>query len=204
MEVLEEAGGGWLRAQDPTSKSIGLIPSNYVEKADPPTPVNSAPSTTVSSSLPAASTTPLSIPLTQAKRPSISIPSTQQIVTPVSAPTQPPPPLQAPPAVPQASVIVQQPNPVPQQPQPTPQPQTPTNNASNQWATALHDFNGEGEPELNFKQGQNMRILGKLSLGWLKAELNGKSGHVPEEFVKLLDQPPPEARVCLFFMRFVL
>lgn len=57
-------------------------------------------------------------------------------------------------------------------------------------AVAIYDFDGEKEPELSFKVGDKMKILAKLSMGWLKADLNGKIGHVPEEFVQIVKNEP--------------
>ncbi|CAK6953405.1 growth factor receptor-bound protein 2a [Scomber scombrus] len=51
-------------------------------------------------------------------------------------------------------------------------------------ALALCDFNGTREDELSFKVGQQLKIMTESSdLNWYKAELNGREGFIPRNYV---------------------
>ncbi|KAI9140159.1 Sh3 domain of Nbp2, partial [Paraphysoderma sedebokerense] len=50
-------------------------------------------------------------------------------------------------------------------------------------ARALYDFDAENPSELSFAEGDIISIQYRQYPGWLMAELNGKSGLVPENYV---------------------
>ncbi|KAL4228957.1 class I-like SAM-binding methyltransferase superfamily [Mactra antiquata] len=49
--------------------------------------------------------------------------------------------------------------------------------------TALCDFTGEGEEQLSFSKGDHIKILQKTTESWWWAEINGKHGYVPANYV---------------------
>ena len=57
---------------------------------------------------------------------------------------------------------------------------------------ALKLYPAESQEELSFNQGDVMKIIRKHSSGWWKAELNGKEGLIPGNFVK--EVAPPVSR----------
>ncbi|XP_071814565.1 growth factor receptor-bound protein 2-like isoform X1 [Apostichopus japonicus] len=53
-------------------------------------------------------------------------------------------------------------------------------------AVALHDFTSTEEDEMSFRQGEIMKILNKsVDQYWYKAELDGKEGFIPKNYVQL-------------------
>mmetsp|Transcript_17832 Transcript_17832/g.45388 ORF Transcript_17832/g.45388 Transcript_17832/m.45388 type:complete len:758 (-) Transcript_17832:168-2441(-) len=61
-----------------------------------------------------------------------------------------------------------------------------------EWAEALYDYKATSEQELSFKKGDVIKILTKLESGWLHGELKGAKGMVPQTYVQLGANPPPE------------
>ncbi|GAB5355279.1 hypothetical protein AAMO2058_000191700 [Amorphochlora amoebiformis] len=53
------------------------------------------------------------------------------------------------------------------------------------WCTALFDFTAEESEELTFKKGDLMKVLERDPEWWV-AELNGKKGFIPANYVKLV------------------
>eukprot|EP00052_Salpingoeca_macrocollata_P030833 m.321089 g.321089 ORF g.321089 m.321089 type:complete len:254 (+) comp24935_c0_seq1:118-879(+) len=53
-------------------------------------------------------------------------------------------------------------------------------------AKALHDFKATQEDELSFKRGDLVKVLDNYSdSNWFKAELNGKTGFIPANYIQL-------------------
>ncbi|CAJ0634708.1 7912_t:CDS:2 [Entrophospora sp. SA101] len=61
------------------------------------------------------------------------------------------------------------------------------NGGSNQdsKACALYDFLAENTSELSFKEGDILTINYQQCVGWLVAELDGKVGLIPENYVAI-------------------
>jgi len=55
-------------------------------------------------------------------------------------------------------------------------------------AIALYDYAAPYEHALSLKQDDVVTILEFTDAEWWKAELNGKVGHVPANYVRLLDE----------------
>ncbi len=65
------------------------------------------------------------------------------------------------------------------------QPPQPTNQRSPS-AKALYDFEAENEEELDFKEGQNIKLIARLDENWLEGEINGRRGRFPTSYVEIL------------------
>eukprot|EP01095_Lingulamoeba_sp_RSL-Kostka_P016320 TRINITY_DN7945_c5_g1_i1.p1 TRINITY_DN7945_c5_g1~~TRINITY_DN7945_c5_g1_i1.p1 ORF type:complete len:525 (+),score=159.93 TRINITY_DN7945_c5_g1_i1:161-1735(+) len=59
------------------------------------------------------------------------------------------------------------------------------NNNVKETATALYDFSTSNKEELSFLEGDILIILDKSKPGWWKAELNGKRGLIPNNYIQL-------------------
>ena len=53
---------------------------------------------------------------------------------------------------------------------------------------AKANFVAENSNELSFSKNDQIVILGKAGSGWLRGELNGRTGLVPQSFVKLMKE----------------
>nr|KAG5685853.1 hypothetical protein BaRGS_014313 [Batillaria attramentaria] len=53
------------------------------------------------------------------------------------------------------------------------------------YCTALYDFEGEHEGDLNFREGDHIEILEHIGEDWLKGRLHSKEGTFPTAFVQL-------------------
>lgn len=71
-----------------------------------------------------------------------------------------------------------------QTPQMTGQPQ-PTSQRSPS-CRALYDFEAENDEELEFKEGQMIKLVTRLDDNWLEGELNNKRGRFPISYVEIL------------------
>ena len=60
-------------------------------------------------------------------------------------------------------------------------------------AKVTFDYDPENDDELRLKEGDMVKVLGQEEEGWLKGELNGKTGVFPSNFVELVKGPPPAA-----------
>lgn len=58
-------------------------------------------------------------------------------------------------------------------------------------ARALHDFAGESPEHLPFRKGDIISIIQVLGPDWLKGQLNGKVGLVPQNYVQPIPRQPP-------------
>ena len=57
-------------------------------------------------------------------------------------------------------------------------------------AVALHDFQPSGDDELGFRKNQVLKILSmKGDSNWYKAELNGREGLIPNNYIQLKPNP---------------
>lgn len=54
-------------------------------------------------------------------------------------------------------------------------------------AKTAHDFNGSAQDELSFKKGMVIKIINNQEdTNWFKAELDGKTGFVPANYIEML------------------
>lgn len=51
---------------------------------------------------------------------------------------------------------------------------------------ALYDFEAENEEELDFKEGEIIRLIARLDDNWLQGEIHGKQGRFPVSYVQIL------------------
>jgi len=65
-----------------------------------------------------------------------------------------------------------------QQPQPT--------NQRSPCCRGLYDFEAENDEELEFKEGQTIKLISKLDENWLEGECNNKRGRFPVSYVEIL------------------
>ncbi|XP_042341310.1 growth factor receptor-bound protein 2-like isoform X2 [Plectropomus leopardus] len=57
-------------------------------------------------------------------------------------------------------------------------------------AIALADFNATADDELSFKRGQVLKVLQKKhGDNWYKAEVNGRNGFIPKNYIQLKPHP---------------
>src|SRR3990167_9767632 len=55
---------------------------------------------------------------------------------------------------------------------------------------AVKDYHGKSDKELTFSIGEEIKIIDdKIEPGWLKGELNGKTGIFPVDFCEYIDNP---------------
>jgi endophilin-A len=54
---------------------------------------------------------------------------------------------------------------------------------------ALYDFEAENPEELDFKEGDNIKVLSRLDENWLQGEFNGRQGRFPVTYVELSGAP---------------
>eukprot|EP01102_Stenamoeba_stenopodia_P019360 TRINITY_DN7297_c0_g1_i1.p1 TRINITY_DN7297_c0_g1~~TRINITY_DN7297_c0_g1_i1.p1 ORF type:complete len:937 (+),score=336.38 TRINITY_DN7297_c0_g1_i1:194-3004(+) len=78
----------------------------------------------------------------------------------------------------------------PATPTPTPTSTTTPNTTAPLRARALYDFNRTTASELSFNFNDELVITEKLEGGWWRAELNGKTGLVPKNYLQELTSPP--------------
>ncbi|XP_077984394.1 SH3 domain-containing protein 19-like [Glandiceps talaboti] len=55
---------------------------------------------------------------------------------------------------------------------------------------ARFDFEAEGENDLDFEEGDVIRLIEPVGQEWMKGELNGKTGIFPLEFVEIIEHLP--------------
>ncbi len=61
-------------------------------------------------------------------------------------------------------------------------------------AVALYDFKGMSERELSFSKGAIVNVYSKLQpTGWWKGECEGKIGHFPGNYVRIIEDAAPSA-----------
>lgn len=53
-------------------------------------------------------------------------------------------------------------------------------------AKALYDFDAEDDDELDFKEGDVMSIVDQEDPNWWDAELNGRKGKVPSNYLEIV------------------
>ena len=68
-----------------------------------------------------------------------------------------------------------------------PAPQAPSLSSNEIWARGLYDFQAEEAEELSFNAGDVMRII-EQDPEWWVAEINGKKGFVPANYVTIMDK----------------
>ncbi len=51
---------------------------------------------------------------------------------------------------------------------------------------ALYDFEAENPEELDFKEGNTIKLIAKLDDNWLQGELNGRQGRFPVSYVEMI------------------
>eukprot|EP01132_Coremiostelium_polycephalum_P007665 gene7665-9430_t len=61
-------------------------------------------------------------------------------------------------------------------------------------AKALYDFDAESSMELSFKEGDTLTVIDQSTGDWWDAELRGKKGKVPSNYLQILKNAPPAAR----------
>lgn len=50
---------------------------------------------------------------------------------------------------------------------------------------ALYDFEAENDEELEFKEGQTIRLISRLDENWLEGELDNRKGRFPTSYVEI-------------------
>uniref|UniRef100_A0A5S6QHG0 Sex muscle abnormal protein 5 n=1 Tax=Trichuris muris TaxID=70415 RepID=A0A5S6QHG0_TRIMR len=64
-------------------------------------------------------------------------------------------------------------------------------------AEAEHDFQATASDELSFKKGNILKVLNKdEDPNWYKAELDGREGYVPSNYIKMRDHRWYYGRIC--------
>ncbi|XP_076871516.1 growth factor receptor-bound protein 2a [Brachyhypopomus gauderio] len=57
-------------------------------------------------------------------------------------------------------------------------------------AIAKYDFNATADDELSFKRGETLKVLNEeCDQNWYKAELNGKEGFIPKNYIEMKPHP---------------
>lgn len=51
---------------------------------------------------------------------------------------------------------------------------------------AIYDFEAENEEELDFKEGEIIKLVARLDDNWLQGEIHGKQGRFPVSYVQIL------------------
>lgn len=51
---------------------------------------------------------------------------------------------------------------------------------------ALYDFEAENDEELDFKEGDIIKLLARLDDNWLQGELNGRQGRFPVSYIQIM------------------
>uniref|UniRef100_A0A8D0L6D9 Growth factor receptor bound protein 2 n=1 Tax=Sphenodon punctatus TaxID=8508 RepID=A0A8D0L6D9_SPHPU len=70
-------------------------------------------------------------------------------------------------------------------------------------AIAKYDFKATADDELSFKRGDVLKVLNEeCDQNWYKAELNGKDGFIPKNYIEM--KPHPEGRGKTRLMDFLL
>lgn len=56
-----------------------------------------------------------------------------------------------------------------------------------EWVTALYDFDGLNEGDLQFKEGDRIKVVRKTesTMDWWQGELNGVAGSFPANYCRL-------------------
>ncbi|RNA08798.1 endophilin-A2 isoform X1 [Brachionus plicatilis] len=60
------------------------------------------------------------------------------------------------------------------------------NRAQESSCKALYDFEAENDEELDFKEGEIIKLIARLDDNWLQGELHGKQGRFPVSYVQIL------------------
>jgi hypothetical protein len=60
-------------------------------------------------------------------------------------------------------------------------------------AKVTYDYDPENDDELCLKEGNMVKVLGQEEEGWLRGELNGKTGVFPSNFVEFVKDSSPAA-----------
>lgn len=50
----------------------------------------------------------------------------------------------------------------------------------------LYDFDAENSEELDFKEGDLIKLIARLDDNWLHGELNGRQGRFPVSYVQIV------------------
>jgi hypothetical protein len=58
-------------------------------------------------------------------------------------------------------------------------------------AKALYDFDAENQDELSFREGDMLNIMEQADPNWWEAELNGRRGKVPTNYLEVMKSAPP-------------
>jgi endophilin-A len=60
------------------------------------------------------------------------------------------------------------------------------NNNREPCCRALYDFEAENSEELEFKEGNMIKLVARLDDNWLQGELNGRQGRFPVSYVDII------------------
>uniref|UniRef100_A0A8B9JMI4 Growth factor receptor-bound protein 2b n=1 Tax=Astyanax mexicanus TaxID=7994 RepID=A0A8B9JMI4_ASTMX len=64
-------------------------------------------------------------------------------------------------------------------------------------AIAKYDFKATADDELSFKRGEVLKVLNEeCDQNWYKAELNGKDGFIPKNYIEMKAHPSMLLQCC--------